>query len=189
MNLVLCIKSFLLMEGMKMLAKSEGWEIENGETVAVSGNGRASVLVLYSKGPGWTVLAEETRGFCRAPIVLLTEASNFVKADLDRFGVKAVIPSSATDTEIVTAVNSVALGNSFKDCSISVEAGDGTLTNREREILRALADGSCVKEIAVSLSLSVKTVEAHKFNLMKKLGLHNKAQLTKYAISKGVVQV
>jgi len=52
-----------------------------------------------------------------------------------------------------------------------------TLTPREREILKLLAEGNSVKEIAVILGLSVKTVEAHKFNLMRKLDIHNKAQL------------
>ncbi len=57
-----------------------------------------------------------------------------------------------------------------------------TLTPREKEILKFLAEGQSVKEIATHLNLSVKTVEAHKFNLMRKLDIHNKAQLVQYAI-------
>src|ERR1017187_4996372 len=56
----------------------------------------------------------------------------------------------------------------------------GTLTKREREILKMLAEGRSVKEIATGFDLSVKTVEAHKFNLMRKLDIHNKAQLVQY---------
>ena len=52
-----------------------------------------------------------------------------------------------------------------------------TLTSREREVLKMLAEGNSVKEIACDLNLSVKTVEAHKFNLMRKLDIHDKAQL------------
>ena len=64
-----------------------------------------------------------------------------------------------------------------------------TLTNREREILKFLAEGQSVKEIASVLILSVKTVEAHKFNLMRKLDIHNKAQLVQYAIQKKIIKI
>ncbi len=64
-----------------------------------------------------------------------------------------------------------------------------TLTPREREILKLLAEGNSVKEIAVLLGLSVKTVEAHKFNLMRKLDIHNKAQLVQYAIQKKIIRL
>lgn len=64
-----------------------------------------------------------------------------------------------------------------------------TLTPREREILKLLAEGNSVKEIAVILGLSVKTVEAHKFNLMRKLDIHNKAQLVTYAIQKKIIKI
>ena len=64
-----------------------------------------------------------------------------------------------------------------------------TLTAREKEILKLLAEGQSVKEIAAGLNLSVKTVEAHKFNLMRKLDIHNKAQLVQYAIQKKIIKI
>ncbi len=64
-----------------------------------------------------------------------------------------------------------------------------TLTPREKEVLKLLAEGNSVKEIACILTLSVKTVEAHKFNLMRKLDIHNKAQLVQYAVRKKVIQI
>ena len=64
-----------------------------------------------------------------------------------------------------------------------------TLTPREKEILKFLAEGQSVKEIAQLLNLSVKTVEAHKFNLMRKLDIHNKAQLVQYAIQKKIIKI
>ncbi len=67
--------------------------------------------------------------------------------------------------------------------------GFGRLTNREREILKMLAEGKSVKEIAGGFDLSVKTVEAHKFNLMRKLNIHNKAQLVQYAIRKKIIRL
>lgn len=71
--------------------------------------------------------------------------------------------------------------------------GTGTrydlLTDREREVLRLLADGYSSKDVAVRLQLSVRTVDAHKYNLMRKLDIHNRADLVKYAIRKKLVQV
>jgi len=64
-----------------------------------------------------------------------------------------------------------------------------TLTPREREVVKMIAEGYSVKEIAVRLGRSVKTVEAHKFNLMRKLDIHNKAQLVTYAIQKKIVKM
>jgi two-component system response regulator NreC len=64
-----------------------------------------------------------------------------------------------------------------------------SLTPREREIVKMLAEGRSVKETAQSLSLSAKTVEAHKFNLMRKLQIHNTAQLVTYAIQKKIVHM
>jgi DNA-binding NarL/FixJ family response regulator len=64
-----------------------------------------------------------------------------------------------------------------------------TLTQREREVLKLLAEGNSVKEIACTFNLSVKTVEAHKFNLMRKLDIHNKAQLVQYAVQKKVIKI
>ncbi len=65
----------------------------------------------------------------------------------------------------------------------------GTLTPRERETLKFLAEGLSVKEIAVQLHLSTKTVEAHKFNLMRKLDIHNKAHLVRYAIKTKIIHI
>ena len=64
-----------------------------------------------------------------------------------------------------------------------------TLTPREKEVLKFLAEGESVKEIAQHLNLSVKTIEAHKFNLMRKLDIHNKAQLVQYAIQKKIIRI
>jgi two-component system response regulator NreC len=63
-----------------------------------------------------------------------------------------------------------------------------SLTAREREVLRLLAQGRTVRSAASALGLSVKTVDAHKFNLMRKLGVHNKAELVMRAIQQRVVK-
>jgi DNA-binding NarL/FixJ family response regulator len=63
------------------------------------------------------------------------------------------------------------------------------LTSREREVLKLLAEGKTVRAAASVLGLSSKTVDAHKFNLMRKLGIHNKAELVMWAIRKRVVKI
>jgi DNA-binding NarL/FixJ family response regulator len=63
------------------------------------------------------------------------------------------------------------------------------LTPRETEIMKHLAEGKTVRTIAGMLGLSLKTVEAHKFNLMRKLDIHNKAELVHCAIRKKIVKV
>jgi len=67
--------------------------------------------------------------------------------------------------------------------------GRRPLTTREREVFKLLAEGRTVRSTAEILGLSIKTVDAHKFNLMRKLGIHNKAELVMWAIQKRVVKV
>lgn len=64
-----------------------------------------------------------------------------------------------------------------------------TLTVRERQVLKLLAEGRTVRSVASTLGVSVKTVDAHKFNLMRKLGIHNKAELVMWAIQKRVLKL
>jgi DNA-binding NarL/FixJ family response regulator len=64
-----------------------------------------------------------------------------------------------------------------------------TLTAREREVLKLLAEGRTVRAAAAILGLSTKTVDAHKFNLMRKLGIHNKAEMVMWAIQRRVVKI
>jgi DNA-binding NarL/FixJ family response regulator len=63
------------------------------------------------------------------------------------------------------------------------------LTPREREVVKLLAEGKTVRAAAADLGLSSKTVDAHKFNLMRKLGIHKKAELVMWAIREKVVEV
>ena len=72
---------------------------------------------------------------------------------------------------------------------VSREASNDVLTTREREVIQLLAEGKTSKEVAVMLNLSVKTAETHRTNLMRKLGLHSVADLTRYAVRNGIVQV
>ena len=62
------------------------------------------------------------------------------------------------------------------------------LTSREREVLQLVAEGKANKQTAAELGIGTKTVEKHRGNLMQKLGIHNTAGLTRYAICAGVIE-
>jgi two-component system, NarL family, response regulator NreC len=114
-----------------------------------------------------------------------------------------VLKDSPAD-QLLTAIREVHRGGSYLSPRLLARLVDGfrmhghgstaqspfrSLTKREREILKMLAEGRSVKEIATTFELSVKTIEAHKFNLMRKLDIHNKAQLVQYAIQKKVIRL
>ncbi len=89
-----------------------------------------------------------------------------------------------------TYLSSGSLKRVFIEHRKSAAGGAGSyerLTDREKEILQLLAEGLSVKEVASRLNLSVKTVDAHKYNLMRKLDIHDKAGLIKYAIRKKLI--
>jgi len=73
--------------------------------------------------------------------------------------------------------------------SVRVPLRRSALTVREREVMKLLAEGKTVKKAAALLGVSVKTVEAHKFNLMRKLDIHNKVELVTVAIQKKILPV
>src|SRR5664279_5013287 len=119
-------------------------------------------------------------------------------------GASGYILKDSPAEQLITAIREVSRGGSYLSPRLLTRLVDdlrsqnrgqprqprfGTLTKREREILKLLAEGKSVKEIAGVFILSVKTVEAHKFNLMRKLDIHNKAQLVQYAIQKKIIRL
>ena len=124
-------------------------------------------------------------------------------AECVEIGANGYVLKDSPADQLITAVREVHRGGSYLSPRLltklvdgfrsgngaSVQPRFGTLTKREREILKLLAEGKSVKEIACEFDLSVKTVEAHKFNLMRKLDIHNKAQLVQYAIQKKIIRL
>jgi DNA-binding NarL/FixJ family response regulator len=119
-----------------------------------------------------------------------------------RAGADGYALKDSTHAELVIAIKSVLTGKPYLSPGISEKVIEGflegrrtlktrtaydSLTHREREILKLIAEGCKNKEIADSLCISVKTVEKHRANLMEKLGLHNVQGLTTFAIEKGLV--
>jgi two-component system, NarL family, response regulator NreC len=118
-----------------------------------------------------------------------------------RAGSSGYIPKRALGSELVSAIRSVNHGESFlypsaaaaliKDYREQARSGDSfdQLTAREREILKLIAEGHTSKEIGVMLFISIKTVMGHRTKIMEKLGLHNRTELIKYAMKKGLLTI
>jgi DNA-binding NarL/FixJ family response regulator len=147
------------------------------------------------------------------PILILTmHDSDQVVREVLRAGARGFLLKSDAGRDLVAAVEALQLRRTFFTTKVSQmvlngfldrEISDGrsaatekkepetaaVLTGREREVIQLLAEGKTSKEVAVALHLSVKTAETHRTNLMRKLGLHSVADLTRYAVRNGIVQV
>jgi DNA-binding NarL/FixJ family response regulator len=127
--------------------------------------------------------------------VLRAGARGFLlKSDAGRDLIAAVEALQQQRTYFTTRVSQMVLdgylGRENPDAEDGAEGSSGdALTTREREVIQLLAEGKTSKEVAVTLSLSVKTAETHRTNLMRKLDLHSVADLTRYAVRNGIVQV
>lgn len=148
------------------------------------------------------------------PILILTmHDSEQVVREVLRAGARGFLLKSDAGRDLVAAVEALQMKRTFFTTRVSQmvlegyldrDAPDGhgedssekqedpttaVLTSREREVIQLLAEGKTSKEVAVALRLSVKTAETHRTNLMRKLGLHSVADLTRYAVRNGIVQV
>jgi two-component system response regulator NreC len=117
-------------------------------------------------------------------------------------GASGYLLKESAASDLVEAIRAVRRGRTFLHPSIPAGAVGGhlqrprpgpgagrrdVLTPREREVLQLIAEGNTNKEIGGQLMLSVKTIENHRTRIMEKLGIHNIAGLTRYAISRGIV--
>ena len=114
------------------------------------------------------------------------------------------MPKHAAPDELVNAIRTVSQGDIFlyptlaarlvndylnRDETTAPETDEADLTPREREVLIEIAEGLTNPEIAETLTISVKTVDRHRENIMRKLNLHNRVDLVKYAIRKGLIDL
>ncbi len=146
------------------------------------------------------------------PILILTmhDSDNVIREVL-RAGARGFLLKSDAGRDLLNAIEALQLQRTFFTPRVSQMVLDGflnrentdmeeetkafqlnsgeVLTAREREVIQLLAEGKTSKEVAVTLNLSVKTAETHRTNLMRKLGLHSVADLTRYAVRNGIVQI
>ena len=153
---------------------------------------------------GISVMKEVKRDSPDTRILALTihESDQYVLEAFDA-GADGYCIKDTSRQELMLAIDSVLQGKTYISPGISDQVMEGyligrkklkedsrwdTVTQREREVLKLLAEGYTNKQIADFLSISVKTVEKHRSNLMGKLDLHNVAALTAFAIDKGLVE-
>lgn len=138
-------------------------------------------------------------------ILVLTQYGD--KEYVNRFlkaGVSGYILKKAVGTELISAIRAVIKGELYLYSSIATEVVAGyldtgkrppeearydRLTDREKQILKLLAEGHRHKEIANLLNISVKTVIAHQTHISEKLDIHSRAGFIKYAIQKGIIKI
>jgi DNA-binding NarL/FixJ family response regulator len=205
----------LLRAGLRaLLAQDPSLEVvgeaENGrEGVRAVGQFSPNLVLMDLTMPGMNGIEAVTEIKRRYPsvrvlIMTLHTAEDYIHASL-KAGADGYILKDATQEEFRVAIRNVLLGKTYLSADVSSKVVSGflnggnsmreggsvydSLTHREREVLKLVAEGKPNKYIAEFLSLSVKTVEKHRSNLMSKLDLHNASSLTAYAIEKGLVSL
>jgi DNA-binding NarL/FixJ family response regulator len=212
-RIVLIEDHTILREGLRALFASE----PEFEVVGEFGDGREAVARIASLEPhlvltdlsmprmnGIEAIREIRKRVPGAKMLALTvhKTEEYVRAALQA-GAHGYLLKESSHAELLTAARKVLGGRTYITPEIAGlfpdAPGDGipperktrweTLTGREREILKLIAEGSKNKDIARTLFISIKTVEKHRSNLMEKLGVHNAQALTALAIEKKLISL
>lgn len=189
--------------------------IEQVEVVGEAGDGpralelveqlRPDVVLLDLTMPGldgFEILKEARQKFPEVHFIVLTvhEGEEYAFHAL-RSGAAGYLPKSAASAELELAIERVVAGKKYLSPSIeqraAFEASErhpgqpplSELTVRQREVLTLIAEGRSTKDIAGALSISVKTVETHRAQLMDRLNIHDIAGLVRFAIKTGLVSI
>jgi len=199
----------LVREGIKSLLS----DVEGIEVIAETGDGEETLLKTSTLKPDILILdisMPKVSGirFCEkikeiSPetkiIILSMHFSKEYVREAFKYGAKGYILKDSSFTELEFAIKSVYGGNMYISPKISqilvedyldlLENPLEILTERQKEILKLIAEGYSIKEIANRLNLSVKTVETHKSQIMDKLGIYDIPGLVKYAIKHGLIDI
>lgn len=214
-NLVIADDHALVREGIvAMLGIYEDIEVigqasDGLEAVQVALKHRPKVMLMDISMPGLGGLEatiELKKSLPDTKVLVLTQyddkeyVSRFLKA-----GASGYILKKAIGADLITAIRAVAAGECYLHPSVASgvidgflgksEAQDGSeslyesLTVREKQVLKLIAEGGSHKEVASELGISVKTVVAHQSNICQKLDIHSRAGLIKFAIQKGLIKL
>ena len=202
LRLVLADDHAVVRDGLRALLQAAG----DLEVVGEAGDGRRAVELARALSPDVVVMdiglpglngldaTRELTAGRRGPKVLVLSTyldQWYVQAAL-RAGATGYVCKSSAAELLAEAIRAVAAGRRFFSPEVSqfvdaaAEPTGEPLTAREREVLRAVAQGLTTSGIAAELYVSVKTVESHRRNIMRKLRLHGVAELTKYAMRHGL---
>jgi two-component system, NarL family, response regulator NreC len=197
-------------EGLKMIVNAQ----DDMEVVGFAGDGREAVaraqellpdvLVMDISMPklnGLKATMKLTEVCPQVKVLTLSRHSDdgYIR-ELLAAGAWAYVLKQSAPSELIHAIRSVAAGGKYIDPKLAAKVmstysdraprgeAKGSLSNRESEVLRLIALGYSNKEIAARLSLSVKTIEVHKANAMRKLNITSRIDLVRYAIFQGWLQ-
>lgn len=138
-------------------------------------------------------------------LILTMHSEQYFVTEAFRAGVSGYVLKQSVAEELVFAIKEVLKGRLYVSPSVAenlveqalnpgearpsggLQGGSDKLSARQREVLQLIAEGQSTKEIASTLNVSIKTIEFHKTRIMKQLGVHSTAELTKYAISLGLI--
>ena len=189
-------------QGLRLLLESQ----EDIEVIAEAANGLDAVKHCQTTRPQVVILdisMPEMNGLAAAKairhIVALTRHDDeaFVQ-ELMAAGASGYVLKQSRSTELLNAVRAVAAGGQYLDALLTRRASEdeeakysprpATISDREKEVLRMMAVGHSNKGIAADLNISIKTVEVHKANAMRKLGLRGRIDVVRFAILHGWLQ-
>lgn len=207
-SILLADDHHVVRQGLRSLLDSEPafsvvGEASNGlEAIQMVEQLHPQVVVLDLMMPGLNGLevTRRIRDLTRVLILSMHADEGYVLEALNN-GAYGYLLKDSTATELVQAVKMVSegrryLGSPFSDQAISAYAQKSrsapqdpydTLTRREREILQLVVEGHSTSKIAAMLSISSRTVETHRANLMRKLKLHSQVELIRLALRKGIL--
>lgn len=155
-------------------------------------NGTEAIQLMHRRNPDMKIIA-----------LTVHRTEEYVRATLDA-GANGYVLKDDTRNELLSSIHAVVRGKTYLspsicgqlvNCYLEPHSAHGltpswdSLTLREREVIKLIAEGNTNKMIARMLSISVKTVEKHRGNLMKKLGLHTASKITAYAIEHRLVEL
>jgi len=201
----------VLRDGVRMVLESqEGFRVvgtaDNGaDAVQLADDLQPDIAVLDVAMPnmnGLEATREITQRCPNTRVVILSMYDNeeYLREAL-RAGAAAYVLKRAAAKELVSAIQTVRQGESYLDPALTrtlisdyvrqverVDEAPDSLTDRELEVLKLVAEGFTNRQIALKLTISIKTVQTHRANLMDKLNLHDRTELVRYAIRRGLIQ-